>query len=210
MRYISTLFLCAASLAADVPPARLVITGDLPAPLTLTAADLCQMPRQDVTMLEEKNGKTVYTGVPLLEILKKANLPLGADLKGNALAICLVAGAHDGYQVAFGLAELDPAITGIQAIVADTREGQPLSAEQGPLRLVVASDKRGARSVRMLETLRGVQLRQQLPTPSNPGTLLQFPSSPLPSVHTAAAAVARHSTHSNPWRTSNPVSHISW
>jgi hypothetical protein len=45
----------------------------------------------------------------------------------------------DGYQVVFALAELDPAFTSNDIIVADTVDGRPLVDDQGPLRIVATS-----------------------------------------------------------------------
>src|SRR5262245_48011199 len=86
----------------DVP-----VSGSVPTPLTLTASDLAAMPRSTVTM--SNNGiQTVYEGVMLHEILKKAGMRLGEALRGPALATYVLASASDGYQVLFSLGELDP------------------------------------------------------------------------------------------------------
>ena len=55
------------------------------------------------------------------------------------------------------------ALSGSEILVADTVDGGPLSENQGPLRSVVPRDKRGARSVRMLQRLEVVRL----PPPPN-------------------------------------------
>jgi hypothetical protein len=60
----------------------------------------------------------------------------------------------------FSLGELDPDFGNAHVLVADKRNGAPLFGYQGPLRLVVAGDKHGARSVRMLEKLQIVQVRK--------------------------------------------------
>jgi DMSO/TMAO reductase YedYZ molybdopterin-dependent catalytic subunit len=62
--------------------------------------------------------------------------------------------------VVFTLAELDPQFANESVLIADKRDGKPLPERQGPLRLVCASDKEGARSVRMLETIEVVRLRK--------------------------------------------------
>jgi hypothetical protein len=104
--------------------------------------------------------ETRYEGVLVGELLKRAGAPLGRDLSGDALATYVVASASDGYQVVFSLAELDPALTANDIIVADTTDGKPLLENQGPLRIVAPHDKRGARSVRMLQRLEIVRLRK--------------------------------------------------
>jgi hypothetical protein len=145
------------TLAAPSAP-KLPVTGDIAAPL---AIDLSGMPRQTATLLDEATNRRVsYQGVPLTEILKKAGLPQGKELRGKALAIYILAKAEDGYQVVFGLGELDPELTGSKVIVAGQREGQPLNRHEGPLRLVVDGDRRPARSVRLLEKLEIVRLRK--------------------------------------------------
>lgn len=93
------------------------------------------------------------------EILKRAGAPLGDALRGDAVASYVLASASDGYQVVFSLAELDPDFTSNDIIVADTVDGEPLFAYQGPVRIVAPNDSRGARSIRMLERLEVVRLR---------------------------------------------------
>jgi hypothetical protein len=94
------------------------------------------------------------------EILKRAGVPLGAELRGNAIASHLVASATDGYQVVFSVAEVDPAFTSNDIIVADTIDGKSLFAYQGPFRIVAPKDLRGARSIRMLQRIEVVRLRK--------------------------------------------------
>jgi len=72
----------------------------------------------------------------------------------------VLASASDGYQVLFSLAELDPVFTSSDIIVADTIDGEPLLAHQGPLRIVSPKDARPARSVRMLQRLDVVRLKK--------------------------------------------------
>lgn len=153
---------CAVLSAQTAPTAayKLSVDGDVAAPLSLTLADLAKMPRETVSLAQMDGSHNTYEGVPLTEILKKAGIPFGKEMHGKALAGYLLAEARDGYQVVFSLGELDPGVGGTRVIVADQIDGKPLSAQQGPIRLVVSSDKRPARSVRMVERLRVVQLRK--------------------------------------------------
>lgn len=163
------LFLFAVRLTAQSAPSapelkqdlKLVVTGDVPTPLTLNASDLAAMPREHAEVAEQDGQKTTYEGVSLQEILEKAGIPFGKQMRGKALAGYVLAEAKDGYAVVFSLGELDPDLGGTQVIVADKRDGKPLFPYQGPVRLVLPSDKEGARSVRMLETLEVVKLRKQ-------------------------------------------------
>ena len=64
------------------------------------------------------------------------------------MALYLLVEATDGYRVVFALPELDPAFKDRAGLLADRRDGQPLAAAEGPLRLVVPGEKRHARWVR--------------------------------------------------------------
>ena len=66
------------------------------------------------------------------------------------MALYLLVEAADGYRVVFALPELDPAFTERMVLLADHRDGQPLTTTEGPLRLVVPDDKRHARWVRQV------------------------------------------------------------
>jgi DMSO/TMAO reductase YedYZ molybdopterin-dependent catalytic subunit len=135
------------------------VTGAVKQALTLSADDLAKMPR--ATVRTTSNGmETIYEGVWLHEILKKAGVPQGSELRGKALASYVLAEAQDGYQVVFSLEELDPAFIDNEILLADTANGQPLFGAQGRFRLVVPKDKPGARSVRMLTKLEVVQVRK--------------------------------------------------
>jgi len=145
--------------ATPAATATLAVAGDVTSPVSLSSADLKDMPRTKVEVTAD--GRTLpYVGVLVGEILKRAGAPLGDALRGDAVASYVLASATDGYQVVFSLAELDPDFTSNDIIVADTVDGEPLFAGQGPLRIVAPNDSRGARSIRMLERLEVVRLRR--------------------------------------------------
>jgi len=157
---LALLFAYAAMAQAPANPATvLTVSGDLAMPLKLTIADLAGMPRQTVK-IDGANGSNTYEGVSLFEILKKAGVPNGGSLRGASLATYVLAKASDGYQVAFTLGEVDPSFGNTLILVADRRDGTPLSGNQGALRLIVPNDHEGARSVRMLETLEFIRLKK--------------------------------------------------
>lgn len=72
----------------------------------------------------------------------------------------VLAKARDGYQVVFGLAEVAPELANEPILVAGTRDGKPLPDSQGSFRLICPNDKEGARSVKMLEEIVVVRLRE--------------------------------------------------
>jgi hypothetical protein len=134
--------------------AALVVTGDIPTPLSLSLDDLRHMPRKTLTVTNSHNGKQeAYEGVPLAELLKRAGLPQGESLRGAAMTTYVIAEGSDGYRALFAAAELDSSYQDSDVIVADTLDGAPLGAREGPLKLVAPHDKRPARWVRMLHSL---------------------------------------------------------
>jgi len=163
MQVVSLALLYTAALFAQ-SEAKIAISGDISAPMTVTASDLAAMPRETIELTDpetadHEGGKFKYEGVPLQEVLKKAGIPMGS-IRGKNLAAYVLASAKDGYQVVFSLGELDPTFGNEKVLIVDKRDGKPLFAYQGPLRLVVAGDKAGARDVRMLEKIEVVRLRK--------------------------------------------------
>ncbi len=154
------LALQAAGPTVQVPTGTVVrVSGAVAEPLALSLQDLAAMPRTKVTAKEHDSSAT-YEGVTLTEILRKAGAPLGKLLRGKALASYVVVTAHDGYRVVFALPELDPDFTDAsqQIILADIVDGRPLTEKQGPVRIVVPLEKKGARWVRMVESIEVVNL----------------------------------------------------
>ena len=136
----------------------LVIVAEPSKPLTLKTADLQTMPRTSITVKQPDGRGVTHEGVLVAELLKRAGVPLGKALRGDAMATYVIASATDGYRVVFSLAELDPEFTGSEIMVVDRTNGQPLLADQGPIRIVAPKDLAGARSMRMLERVEIVRL----------------------------------------------------
>ena len=143
--------------ATPAPPAAtavvLRIDGDVANPLSLAPADLAKLPRRAARAQDHHGPPATYEGVPLNEVLQLAGVPLGDRLRGPEMARYVVATGADGYRAVFALAELDPEFTDRLVLLADRKDGQPLPAAEGPLRLVAPDEKRPARWVRQLTTL---------------------------------------------------------
>ena len=138
---------------------RLIVGGDVEKPLSLSLMDLSGYPRKTLKVMNEHEGKEeTYQGVPLAEILKRAGVPQGADLRGAALTTYVRAEGADGYTVLFSLAELDSGVQDSDVLVADTLNGGPIPDKLGPLRLVVPHEKRPVRWVRMLRSITVVKV----------------------------------------------------
>lgn len=165
------LLLCciAASAVAQAPAAQapapessktaLTVSGDVPKSLSLSLTDLSSLPRKTLKVTNQHSGKEeAYEGVPLAELLKRAGVPQGEQLRGADMAAYVRAEGADGYVVTFAIAELDASFQDSDVLVADTMDGQPLGEKVGPLRLIVPHDKRPGRWVRSLRSITVVKL----------------------------------------------------
>jgi len=144
----------AAPSAAD---AMLVVGGDVAQPLTLKPADLKSMPRTKVTV-SEAGKDTPYEGRPggrTVEARRRAGRPRPVGQGGGDLCPRHREGRLPGGVLA---RRARPGFTSNDIIVADTIDGKPLFDYQGPLRIVAPHDKRGARSIRMLQRIEVVRL----------------------------------------------------
>jgi hypothetical protein len=157
-RLLTAFVILSGSLAAQSAPpatAALTISGDAARPLSLSLADLSGMPHKTLKVTNPHDQKDeVYEGVPLTDLLKLAGAAQGEQLRGAAMATYVLIEAVDGYRVVFSLAELDPGIQDSNVLVADKVDGHALDGKVGPLRLVAPLDKRPARWVRMVQTIR--------------------------------------------------------
>jgi hypothetical protein len=129
------------------------ISGEIPQTEGFSAADLAQLPRLTIET-SDRGTPAIYEGVPLIEVLRQAEVPLGDELRGENMALYLVVEAADGYRVVYSLPELDPTFGNRTILLADTRDAQPLSGDEGPLRLVIPGDQRQARWIRQITQMK--------------------------------------------------------
>jgi hypothetical protein len=124
---------------------------------TVTESDLARLPRA-AFVFDAHGQKHAYEGVPILELLARVGAPIGKAVGGREMADVILVTAADGYQVALGLAEADPATRPNRIIVADRADGAPLAAKDGPFKLVVEGDLRPARGARQVTSIRVLRL----------------------------------------------------
>jgi DMSO/TMAO reductase YedYZ molybdopterin-dependent catalytic subunit len=157
---VATCLVSPAASASDEPASKsdssvlLQVGGEVARPLTLTALEFARLPRQSVRARDHEGKEAEFEGVPVFEILQRAGVKLGQELRGPALSLYLVVEASDGYRAVFALPEIDPACTDRTILLADRRDGKSLSSQEGSLRIVVPGEKRHARWVRQVVVLR--------------------------------------------------------
>jgi DMSO/TMAO reductase YedYZ molybdopterin-dependent catalytic subunit len=149
VRVLAGLAAALALAAGAVKAQDLTVVGLDGRAVTLTPAQIAALPHETLAVSIE--GKTAtWRGVPLGAVLAAVGAPAGKDLKGRELRDVVLVSAADGYGVALGLAETDPLFRKERVLLADGADGSPLPAAQGPYRLIIEGDQRGARLARMV------------------------------------------------------------
>jgi DMSO/TMAO reductase YedYZ molybdopterin-dependent catalytic subunit len=92
------------------------------------------------TLGEDKQPKT-GTGIPLLSLIKAAELKTEKTPKHYDLSFMVILEAHDGYRVYFSFAELSPQSGHAEVWLLWDVDGKPLAGKEAPLRLVVSTDR---------------------------------------------------------------------
>jgi hypothetical protein len=127
--------------------------------VVLSRSDLEALPHAKVTASEHSSSPVNFEGVTLKSVLEKAGVTFGESMKGKRLTNCLLVEAADGYRAVIALPELDPAFTDKQMLLAFLRDGKPLGEKEGPYRIVIPDEKRMARWVRQVTTLKIVEVQ---------------------------------------------------
>jgi len=125
--------------------ASVSVQGEVIHPLVLKAADLAAMKRTSYTVKEGDGSEQAFSGVSLAEILGRAGVTLGKQLRGENMTKYLLVKAGDGYQVLFSLPELDSSFADRTIFLADQVNGKPLPAGKGPFKVIVPGEKKHAR-----------------------------------------------------------------
>lgn len=150
------LFLCIPLLNFAQNTASIRVSGEVLTPLTLTKEDLVNY--KPVThKAKDRDGKEhEYKGVALVEVLEKAEVTLGGKLRGENLIKAVLVQAADGYEVVYSLPELDPEFTNNVVLLVVEKDGAPLATGEGPFRLVAPQDKKQARWIREVRSIKVV------------------------------------------------------
>lgn len=124
------------------------LTGLVENPSRFTVADLQNLTAQRVDVTFQAVGgkqKHTYTGVRLWDVLDRAKLKLNPAHKNDQLRKYVVLTAKDGYEVLISLGEIDPDFGHQPYLLAWEEDGEPLTGDNGPARLVTPGDLKGGR-----------------------------------------------------------------
>ncbi|MDQ6694758.1 MAG: molybdopterin-dependent oxidoreductase [Chloroflexota bacterium] len=143
--------------------AKLQLSGVVNSPTSLDMAALKALPAQSVTA-NFTEGNHTYKGPLLLDLLHGVG---GQGTGGRDLLVrYLVATGQGGQKVVLSWGEIDPIFAGTKVLVAYSQDG----ADMPSLRLVIPSDKSGARSLQGLTQVEVATVAPAKPT----GTLLKI------------------------------------
>lgn len=127
--------------------------------MQVTPEDLAKLARHTVEV-DYHDKKTEFAGVALADLLEAKGIGLGDSLRGRGAPTVAVFEATDGYRVAVSLIEIDPVTSSTRpALFVDQRDREPLDAGEAPYRLVLPDDKRPIRWIRMIKTIRILNLQ---------------------------------------------------
>jgi len=124
----------------------------------LSRADIEALPHTEVKT-GAAGAESIFVGVALKAVLEKVGVAFGEAVRGKRLASCLLVEAADGYRVVIALPEIDSAFTDKQVVLAFSRDGKPLDEKEGPYRIVIPDEKRMARWVKRVTTLKIVDVQ---------------------------------------------------
>jgi hypothetical protein len=145
---------------APVPPSRflnITFQGRL---TTLTVEDLLKLPQVTVHVYNAHRHTTEeYTGPLVSDVLARAGLSPAHENEQAILHSAVVATGTDHYFVVYSAAELEPAFTTGQSIVAVMKRGLP-NTEGGLIELVNANAAKPARWVHGLSSLNIMSVAQ--------------------------------------------------
>jgi hypothetical protein len=138
-------FVAALALAGSALAQSIVVKGVEGRMETVTAADLRAMRQASVTV--PYGDKATYSGAVIGDVLAEVGAPSEKRLHGAPVNQIIVVTGSDGFTTVLALAEAEPSFRREPVILADRKNGQPLSAKEGPYRLVIGGELEPARSV---------------------------------------------------------------
>ena len=156
-KFLLIAFLLFACLAINGQDNSLTVTNEEGKVTKITAEEIGKLKRQSVKA-NDHGVSANFEGVLLADILQLGGVKFGETMSGKRLALSLLFEAANKYQVVFALSELDAGFTDKIILLADKRDGQPLSEKEGNYRIISPDEKRQGRWVRQVVSFKVVNL----------------------------------------------------
>jgi len=129
-------------------------------PQVVERSEIAKLPHQIVKARGSDNKMSVYSGVPLKESLKHVGVVFSRERQQRNLGSVVLVESVDATSVLFAMAELDTALTNKPILVADAKNGKPLTAPEGPFRIIVPGEKEPTRWVKQVWAIYIVQIAE--------------------------------------------------
>lgn len=144
------------------------LSGALAETVDLGVTDLQAFPVEALEVTYEAGGEAedhTFTGTSLIGVIENIGLDAPEDARNPLLTMYFVVTARDGYQVVISGGELDPNFGNVPFYLAWEQDGEALSGEDGPIRLIVPGDTRGGRYVSGIVSIEAFTLSSDEATP---------------------------------------------
>ena len=138
----------------------ITVEGEVTKTLKISLSDMKTFPSTEVKAKDKDGKEHTFRGTLLSVILDSAGVTLGKELRGENLVKYVLVKAVDGYEVIYSLPEIDPEFTSNKVLLTTHVDGNALPKGEGPFRLVAPQDKRPARWIREIASIKIVFSKQ--------------------------------------------------
>ncbi len=152
--FILILLCCSPLFVLAQNAAVFTVSGEVLTLLELKKEDLAAFKPLSHKVKDRDGKEHEFKGVALIEVLEKAGVTTGAKLRGENLAKLVLIQAADGYEVVYSLPEIDPEFTSNVVLLVTEKDGAPLPAGEGPFRIIAPQDKKQARWIREVRSIK--------------------------------------------------------
>ena len=123
-------------------------------------SDIAKLPHKTVKVKGSGSKLSIYSGVPLEVLLEHVGGVFGKGRRQANLGSIVLVESVDEPSVLFAMAEFDNALTDKRILLADTKDGKPLTAPEGPFRIIVPDEKTPARWLKQVWAIYIVQISE--------------------------------------------------
>ena len=129
-------------------------------PQVIERSDISKLPHITVKVRSSGGKISIYSGVPLEALLKHMGAVIGKERRQMNLGSVVLVESVDQPSVLFAMAEFDVALTDKRILLADTKDGRPLTAPEGPFRIIVPDEKQPTRWAKQVWAIYVVQISE--------------------------------------------------
>jgi len=134
-------------------------------PQIIERSDFARLPHKTVKVKSPGGKASFYSGVPLEELLEHMGAVFGKERRQANLGSIVLVESVDQSSVLFAMAELETALSDKQILLADAKDGKPLTAPEGPFRIIVPDEKDTTRWAKQVWAIYIVQISEQSKRP---------------------------------------------